>query len=602
MTDFLNLTPLATRVLNDVDKRACRVHGCVKLPGFVFGSTRIVSGVAGEDDVSFLKIDDSDETVSAYQVAQMLVHPDANEAVDSLDCMVFAQGYLWVPCAILRDDGSGISFDPAISSPAFLRIDPNDITQQTYFENTIAATAVVEMMNGNAVCTDGEYIYHVQCSQAGFESTSGLYRFRIATETFDLIGTASFGEFTHPGKSCHAAVVDEDYVFASMSTVGDPAYLVKVDKRTGEFVGRVQIPQATDDMVQWVHPETGVKWLFLGWEVTEGNFGYGQNIGAIAVRKGDLAVFYLPKLGPEDNDTVTSYASLVFGDLLFDTKTNNHTYVIDLLAVDPSLWSTTMSPAQMASIVAKDITYDFPGAFFAGGNTNGRIPNEMMMDAEGVMHFFCWSSHGGFIGDNPPSVDTTSGYMRVIIPGVSAVPPDIVTLFPTGVGADGLTLRGFVDSDAGGTMVESGFFFDATSPPTTEYPSDLVPSAGQFTRTITPGPGTYFVQAFGVSSQGEAAADILQVTIPLEANRGFSGTAAYSDGAPAVGVSVYIIDTDTDEVVHVLTTDAQGNYSLSESDEIDMLRPDKRYHLFAALPGETSQRALSKTSRSPVPF
>lgn len=583
MTTFHLLTPSASRLLDIPTKRGLRVHGSVKLPGFVYGSCRHSNLTDGP--VHFIKIDDSNSGITSYETTHLAELADFH--TPNLDCLVFGAGFLWT----VFTDGS---------NTFVARVDPTSLACTI---TEFAISSLPSAAGGVSTC-DGEFLY-LGCLHTAVPSQIGLHRIRLSDMSHSLLGNASWSA-NAVDIFPHSSVADAEHVYFSFPQVGAPSYLIKADKTTGELLGKIQIPTSTDDMCHWTSP-SGVGWLFLGWEVRGAtDFGFGMNVGAIAVRKSDLAVFFLPKLGPEDNDAVISYGSLVFGNHLLDTKTNNHTYVIDLTAAAPSTWATSMSTEQKGLVIAKDITWDLPGGWTSGGNSNNRIPNEVLADEEGVFHFFAWPSAGGGAGgDALPGLDAASGYFRATIPGLVAVPPTVSSLIPTGSGAADAVLRGVVESNEGGTVVETGFEADSFTPPTTKHTTTITPQIGTFSKTITPSGGgsTFYVRAYATSNMGTGKGEIIQYSTPIATSRGFTGTIRTPDDAPVADATVYIVDAATGDVIATAVTDSSGVYSITHATIEDFLRTTKAYHLFAAaVIGGSNRRALSKTSRAAIPF
>lgn len=598
MTDRQILVPDLAVLLDVAGKRACKLHGCVKTPGYVFGSARIVNET---DRVRLARISDSDPTGLAYDTLsfQAEIYDDtyhqANES--GLDGVVYAGGFIWMLSVIsppINDAFSTLEI-------ALIRVDPNTLEYTIFqFERTVVSSIEIFVFCLSVLGTDGEYLYTVNCSGFPGEDVNGpirgLYRWKVSDQSFTLLGNASFEEFGTMADP-HSIHVDNDYVWANLSTGVDPLHLIKVDKRTGELLDRVLIPRGTDDMAQWTSPLTGEGWIFIGHEfVNTSEFGFPW-AAISAIRKSDMAMFTLPPYWlTKDVSYENSISVSAFGNYLIDTRSDKHIYAINLLEHDPSTWHEELTDLELEEIITKDFTITFPPAF----ESSVRTPGEVMRDENGLFHILVWPNP---LVDEPPGSDATNGFIRLTLPGITLSPPVITTLYPTST-EDGTLLRGYVDQPAtNGAITETGFYFDSFSPPTTEYRSDFDAQFGEFTKELEVIPGTYYIQAFCKSSQGDVLGEIIEVQVPLTTSRGFTGFCRLDtiNGPPMAGVSVYIMDTVHQKIKAVVTSDSTGRFTINQDLLIDMLRPERTYTLFAVHPG-TNRRSLSKVSQPAFAF
>lgn len=575
-------------VLNEPGKHASRIISCVKIPNYVFaginGQSFAPNGIDKVDNVHVVRIKDSDPTGrESYDTITLDI-----SSAPGFSNIAYINGFIWV--AGYDDIGGGVN------NGALVRINPETLNVTI----TIYSTAVVpsnEPFPIGRFGNDERYIYVTWYTGLGELTASGLYRWDTTDLSFTRLGSASFAAVDLGGSALFlAALVDDTYVWGFVGT--DTTYLLKVNKVTGDLVDNIQVPFPGDDVAQWTD-SLGEGWIFIGY--AGGAFALGQNIGLTAVRKSDLAMFHLPKLDVNQTDGGENYGLCVHKNKLLVLESNTLTYVIDLAAANPSTWDRAMTQEQLDVAVPRIFQWALPrwpgpAIINIGLQGYGRIPNEMIADdEEEFFHIFGFPI--GIFSDQYENIDATSAYFRAEVLGISEPPPEISTLKITGLDSS-VTLHGFIDDNRGGTMTACGFYFDSFSPPETLVPADAVPASGEFTATVIAAPGTYYVRAFGTSSFGTTEGDIVQVVVPSTPTRGFSGKCFLANGQPAVGASVYLIDISNDAVVAILTTDAEGDYSIDEQSLFDLIRPGKFYHLVANN-SSLSKRGHSMVSRQP---
>lgn len=586
MTERLSITPAAQAILDDratgthdvnlsqftsktsplspATKWAARVHGSVYVHPYVYGSARgdapmTYAGnrdaAAKENGTSIVKVkydDYADVTYQRFPIAGV-----SGEYWGNFDTLIYVGGklYVWGTTKdISTTDLNG-------HRSALLEVDPDDLSSWT------VKYSMADRALGNAAVADSTH-YYVSAQRVGTHASSGQYgiiKVNLATgaatvQQYVLTSTqqqtGAIGPAVPPfaNGSFHSLVEDGAYLYGLQppSELNNwPGFAVKIGKADLALAASVQVPQATDDMT---HNATH---LFGGVEV---NFNqastFGRNYGAFAVRKSDMALLPLPKLGPEDQWTsdpatnVVSYASLIYGDYLVDVKTPiNRMYLIDLSDVDSWSLSSDASEVVLADVAINMANvkalrrYHFAGApageYVAVNDCN---PNELLVDPFGTLHAFCWA----YPFPSTTGVFTThegvSSLIRFAVPGYDlSSPPVVDTLEPTSnVVAGTTTLRGDLVSLGGAEVTERGFYHGANPAALTKQAASGV-SQGVYGLTLTLSPGAYFVRAYAISAVGESTGEMLEFEALAQANAPVAGMALTDN------LTVHVQSTATDE-------------------------------------------------------
>ncbi len=371
------------------------------------------------------------------------------------------------------------------------------------------------LYNGSApIFTDGQYLYLTyndethKVNPAEFIgsypkfNTSSIFSYtKMASYDHNSQGGHILGGYTPNGKGhIHSACADSEFIYLAFTTQRDSIAdtsgyastldktlfeLHKVNKNTMVADSWVKIPKATDDMCQTATH------LFFGIEVqavaNANTYGYGW--GCYAIRKSDLRITGLPKLHSNDNPpTVRSYASLIFGNYLLDTKTNMQTHIIDISDVDN--WSVSESVGKRT---LKCYKYTWQGVALSG------TPNEFLLSEAGHFYAFLWQS--------------PSELMQVDLTGLSFFTVPTVNTISGVVNGPDVNLTGYILNTGGKTVTSKGFRYgDAPGNLTNEVLS--VETTLEFHAALQGLPtGTYYYQAFAINSEGESTADIKSFTI-----------------------------------------------------------------------------------------
>jgi hypothetical protein len=423
------------------------VHGSLISGGYIWGSSRWGNGGKSIVKINMSNLDD----VSYINT----IHPTLGQTIQNIEQMVRVGNYIY-----------------CIGDPSVL-IQINAITN-TYKVFTIPN------LYGRLI-----FIYQgdgglIKCRAIDLESPT--LQNGAAIPYIDAVKYSSH----HDGwnKVVHSAVIDDNYIYGSYTTgiysAEKPFYLTKVNKNTLQLEGWIAIPQSTDDMTQ------NDEYLYFGIELqptaSKDEFGYGW--GAYAVRKSDLALFGVNKLGIADNPPYTaSYASLFFGKTLLDSKTNNRIYVLN--TENTESWSLGWDHAP----IVRDYSYTIPGI---------GVINELLLNYDTQTFYgFVWTVNNGAKASGLVSFKLPDIVFKSI-PVVSGVDPLVI------VPNSQYTLRASIDDTGNDAITSAGFLFGNSADNLTENLS-VTTSLGSKSATlnITDGKTKYY-RFYATNSEGTA--------------------------------------------------------------------------------------------------
>lgn len=381
MTEYPIIAPEEVVTLGDPGVEAVRIHGSALVPPYLYGVGRGVLGnLDRQGGLVRLSLTDYDERLFdplPTPVASGV--PYGQSHLFNGDAMCAHNGFLYVGLDDNSDPDAGVT-------TRIYRVDPATLARTVLYEHQLGLAQVILAHGGFLYVTAFQWMLKIDLATGDLVTSNSL--------TFD---PAMSGLNPQP---IHAGVIEPDgsHLWLAASNAangGSTSRLVKVQTSDLAVVAHAQIPASTDDMTQ----DGG--WCFIGVEeATPGAFGYSA--GACAVRKADMAVFLLGKLGASDTAATRSYASTIFSDgtrhYLVETKTNRHIYVLDVS--DPASWTLG---TDVSSVLLIDATIQLP-AEVAG------TPNEIHVDAAGKVHVFVWNSSS--------SSSYVSSVARFTIPGV----------------------------------------------------------------------------------------------------------------------------------------------------------------------------------------
>ena len=480
------------------------VHGSLIYNGYIYGSDRNRTGAAKVGCITKAPVGN----IAAFVNIPIYLTSEGVGNSANMDQILMCGAYLYA----LGDNGN--------SGVYLIQLDPSTNDYKVF----LLATGIY---NRNIpIISDGEYLYisivqsnasvlvhkvdpsiFISGSLPKF-NTASLFTFaKVATYDDTTQGGHILGGYVSYGKGyVHTAVVDSNYIYLGYTSPGgitdvngySPTLnktlheLQKVDKHTMLAAGWVYIPKATDDMCQ---TDTH---CFCGYEIQPGadvrTYGYGW--GTFAIRKSDLRLTALPKLHSNDVIPTTSYGSLIFGNYLLDTKTNNFTYVLDISDVDN--WVVT---EPLGKRTLKAYNYTFGGIAL----TLTETPNELLLGDNGKFYEFLW------VGAN--QAGPASSLMEVTLTDLSYfAPPTVNTIGSVVTGTD-VAFTGYVLNSGGHAVTSKGFRYGTSSGALTSSITSAEVTLEFHGIVLGLPAGTYYYQAYAISSEGESVAEIKSFSV-----------------------------------------------------------------------------------------
>ncbi len=289
----------------------------------------------------------------------------------------FSNGYIWCSCRnaaylgrvpindyanyeVITPSDMTANMESVIKAKNLIWVSGTGVTNKTFWITT-------DLSNSGSVSPTNSFGPSVADGQYLYSGSSIVNKIDLTTKSVVLSRDIS-DDVPPPNLSPHAMVQDGDYLYISSAPPGDTAsggWFQKVRKSDLVTESYARIPMCTDDMGQ------DSSYCYLGIEVPQsatGSIGYSS--GSIRISKSDLSIYSVPRFESETLSSVC-YSTQVFGEYLFDCKTNNHIYVMSL----PDL------------TLVKD--YRLVGL----DNSSGSI-NEIIRDDEGYFHLTQWNNNG----------------------------------------------------------------------------------------------------------------------------------------------------------------------------------------------------------------
>ncbi len=470
-------------------------HGLCYYNGYAYAGIRNNTILPTPLVVCKVNVDDiTDYIVTRIRPASELLFPDSyyeqenssSAYGENLEQLVVCRGYVYGVFSCVTGVGSNY----------LLQYNPTTNAYKVFAVNAASTTV--------PILTDGEYLYFISLRYVAkvhplqFEQAPNQFYTEsvfptVVEATYDSALQGGYALGLHPEYYtkglCHSAIADDEYLYVNYTTGAHSGYDAglgisvhechKIKKSDMTPAGYANIPKSTDDCCQ---TETHI---FHGIEVQPGadpnTYGYGW--GAFAVRKSDMAVLGIKKLHETDDPpSVTSYASLIFGNYLIDSKTNKKIYIIDISDVDN--WSLS-DPAGKYTLDVFDYTPQ-------GISTI----NEMILASQFIGTI--WNKDGAIAAFN------LAGYNFFIAPIVSTRPAVIE-------GTD-VIFKGWI-SNAGNLEITARGFRYGTSIEDlsqTVLSSDTIDA---FEGEVTLPVGTYYYQAYATNSEGTGYGSIVQVEV-----------------------------------------------------------------------------------------
>lgn len=463
--------------LNDGTNQGIFIHGTCMLGNYLYGSARNISSPTSNGCIV---------KALASNVAQYSLFP----IIDSLGNKASDLDSL-VPI------GTKL-FSMFVSGSTF-KILVFDTLTDTY---QVYSTGFSSNGYGFPSCTDGIYLYiyvgqNTICkiNPAIFNSQE-KYNGLIDISSVSLVYTLHYTSSIYP----HTMIADSDYLyvgFGSGTAIG--AYEIqKLNKSDLSLVSYTSVPKMTDDMCQ------NDTHLFIGVELkTPTNASsYGYGVGCCAIRKSDLRVTNLPKLHSTDTVSVTSYASLIFGNYLIDLKTNCMIYAIDIS--NPDNWSMEADIGQYTLVAYKMFKTD-------GITVLSQPINEIFLKEDGKFVGFAW----GAISDIAEFELTGLNYFA---------PPSVSTDDSAIIDDDSVSLSGRITNTGGKTITACGVIIGLLADLSDGITFPVTPISNEFEQAINSiGYGTYYWRAYATNAEGTGYGAI----------KSFENTPSYTDpGSP----------------------------------------------------------------------
>ena len=336
-TQFRNITPEATLILDKTNAQSFLVHDAIVDNGYVYGVPRATANLIpphGNNAVFKVKADDYLD-YAANCMLNSLGHD-----LDHASVIVKCGNYLY----------ASVLGNPDVEVGSIIRIDPE----------SLAITSLgLPYFAPDGLASDGNFLYGMFGSTVKKINPSTLevvdcvvsdenYNDANFIENPDHYSSQLYGDWSYGlGSTPHTISVDATFIYLNSVITytiqhGDqPQYwltasrLHKIRKADMVYMGYAVLSQITNEMAQ------NKDFVFVGHEPL-GALCYGYNWGSSAVRKSDMSVFTLPKLSASDSLGNISNGVLLVGNKLIDVKANSHLYVID--ATDPSQWSINSDP------------------------------------------------------------------------------------------------------------------------------------------------------------------------------------------------------------------------------------------------------------------
>ncbi|MPS66830.1 hypothetical protein [Chryseobacterium sp.] len=532
--DYIILkNPVKNLTLSNVKELSIKgIHGSILHNGFIFGSGRNYDS----SNYNLVKISATDPNNITYQKLTDTTGGDSWNFDQIIEC----SGFLY-----------------CLSSNELFQINPSTLEFRSF--KSVAGLGIISSC---PLLGDEEFLYIVSrdriCKVRALDLQNAAAGVTDA-QPFILNTTSLLTIPGTPDNYIHSGVVDSTHVFIAITSGGppNPYTFVKIAKSNLAIEATKAISRATDDMTQ------DSEFCYLGTE-PQSYDTLGVNYGAYAVRKSNLEILPLAKLSENDVESSStkkvfnSYASLFFGDFLFDFKVNNKFYQLNALTTGN--WNLNIPG--MATVTQ----YNYPDTY--------GIMNEVLFDVSTqTFHAFFWVNLG----------NSRSNYATFKIPDLVIFTNPIIANSPlTTVDPNNYILNAAITSD-GGTPVTEAYFeiLDLqnnqieTIPVTTANGAKSAPYSSQTSFR-------YRFVATNIKGTSTTASQTVEIVVP-EVYK-FAGTVFY-DELPASGVELFLIDQNNDTILKTTVTASDGTYEFSD------LEKDKVYAVFGY---RGTQRIITK--------
>ncbi len=497
------------------------IHGSLVFNGHIFCSGRNI----GDLSHNFARISLSDPNDISYID---VTYPDGSR-MSRFDQLVVANGFIY-----------------AMTSGFLIQINPVTLEWIRYNINSAGITGSIPIVGDleNVFILSDQWAYKIAASTLQNITQNDVNVIPLAEDSFKVSDYVDL-----KNSLVHSAVCDETYLYAAYTTGNNSEFaIVKINKNLMTFDSSGIVPATTDDMTQ------NDEFLFLGQEASYPALGY--NFGAVGVRKSDLGLFPLGPLANSDLESmntgkaVTSYASLFFGDYLFDFKTNGYFYLLDTTIANQ--WSTNIP----GMVTRRVFQYDSFGI-------NGVI-NDVVFDySTQKFHAFVWVGNGG----------SASKYVTFSIPDLQIISKPEVEIGNYIQQGHEYEITGSVVSNGGTTITQAYFEIQdlqnqiLQTIPLTEFSIGLKSAFISTSITVK-------YRLVAINSKGTAYSQFktLEVAVPdpVYVIKGI----VYYENDPAPDTHVSILDISSGDIIASIQTSETGEYLFSDLDK------DKTYLIF----------------------
>ena len=452
------------------------VHGTALRQGTLYGSTRNTPATGFLYDGGIIKA--NVDSLSAYTHINV-VFEDGSKSGD-MDSVVIIGGNLYATISKTA---------PLNSYILQYNLATDDYKIYRHFKSNFPA-------NGGPSCTDGLfwYVYVGDNLVLKIDVASLNSEFKFNEAEPWAISYASYSctlQATAYDIKPHTMVVDNSHLYLGFGT-GSSKYeyeIHKVSKHTMEFESFATVPKMTDDMCQTDNH------LFIGLELhrPSNNTSYGYGWGVCAIRKADMRVTALPKLHLSDGVTITSYASLIFGNYLLDLKTNRFIYAIDIS--DPDTWgleenigSRTLKTYRVNKIEGVLIPQPV---------------NEIHLADNGLFVGFAWGVISSIVSFDLPGLNYFAA-------------PTIITDDATIVDDNDVSLQGYITSTGGKTVTAVGVILGHAADLSDGVDYPVTPVTTEFEKAFNDLEyGTYYFRAYATNAEGTGYGEIKSFTLEI---------------------------------------------------------------------------------------
>ncbi|WP_312355583.1 carboxypeptidase-like regulatory domain-containing protein [Empedobacter sp.] len=529
-----SFTPIKQiEIIDNVELESLGLHGSLLYDGYFYGTSR---SATSSNPYSLIKIDiNNTNNIKYFEFRDS----QTGQLVTFIEHVVQFGKYLY-----MAGSRGFVRFNIETEEYVYKRGD---------FKSKAGSSSV-------PILTDGKYIYQSILKDylqkydiREFDDDSKFYMNPILETQIDL------GSEITGNAEVHSSSLDDEFLYLAYTSyvTSYKCMIVKVRKSNLTVVAKNGMVQTTDDMT------ADENYLFLGSE-NEVVGKYGDDIGAVGVRKLDMKVFESKSLDENDISQTMSYASLFFGKTLIDSKTNGIIYIIDSESVED--WTLDKAP-QM-------VKYRYQYKTGNDGVLQGVI-NELAYDYEkNLFYGFVWRG----LGNNK------SRYVTFKLPDLILLQKPIISYatFEEINTNKKFRLKGTLISSGGANVTECGFIIIEDGVRRVEFVSN---SLGAKEFILDTNSRSVRFSFFATNSEGTEESDYVSLPILYNYDYVINGRVYYRTNTIVPNAIVTLLDTDNATVMQTTVSNSSGDYIFRD------LVKDKKYFLSAF---NDKYRSLSK--------